>query len=226
MPRHAWATTELRGAALRYAQRQGWPVTRGHFRDWYGCSCGERCEAAPALPADRPGPLGTHPLAADPAADATTDPDTIRRWWAESPYPVLLPTGRDFDVLDVPAFPGREALLRLELLGRELGPVARSGSGRILLWVRPGSALLSPLAAPGVYESLDIRYHSIGGYVPAPPSCGARWLSPPEPAGWELPPVAQLSGTVVCACRQARAALLPAALPLQRLGNPLEVRTA
>src|SRR5919205_448185 len=131
MPRHRWATTDLKDAALKYAERQ-WAVLPGHYWEGLGCSCGEP-------DCDRP---GTHPVIRY-WPNASDDADTIRTWWKRQPYSIILPTGRHFDVLDLPRRPGTEALLRLEILGHQLGPVARTGTGRILVWVRAGGRLLT-----------------------------------------------------------------------------------
>jgi hypothetical protein len=214
MPRHEWATTtELREAAMRYAARHAWGVLPGHFHDQYGCSCGD-----PGCYED------THPTRNLDAA--TLEPAAISRWWGGEPYPVLLPTGIRFDVLEVPGPPGREALLRLEILGYELGPIAQTGLDRILVWVQAGSRLPNPPGTVWMYETLDIRLHGAGGYVAAPPSCGTRWFNPPEATGAALPRVVDLIGTLVCACRLSQTRYLPQALPAQRRGNKLEQRPA
>jgi hypothetical protein len=215
MPRYGWATSELRDAALKYAGQQ-WPVLPGHFHDRYGCSCGERCEEA-----------GTHPLREHWPTGASSDPDAVREWWSRDPYSILLPTGGPFDVLDVPGAPGRESLLRLEILGYRLGPVAQTEDGRVLIWVKPGWRLPRPAEAPQLYENLGIRYHGGGGYVAAPPSCGARWLNSPGVTAHYLPRAVMLIGTVGYACGEAQhLPHLSWALPVQRTGNQLEQRLA
>jgi Bifunctional DNA primase/polymerase, N-terminal len=214
MPHHEWATMEMRDVAGGYASQQHWPVLPGHFHDRYGCSCGDsRC--------DVPDP---HPLR--DLASATLDAGTIETWWEQDPFPVLLPTGEHFDVLDVPGRPGRESLLRLELLGYELGPLVQSGTGRILIWIMPGSRLPRPPGSPWLYEGLGIRHHGAGDFVVAPPSCGARWLNGPAVTTAQLPRVADLLGTLACACRQAQEECLVQAVPMQRIGNQLEERPA
>lgn len=173
-----------------------------------------RSATAAANPAARsvPGRLGC-----DQAA-------MIRAWWGEDPYAIILPTGRQFDVLDLPGGPGRESLLRLELLGHELGPVAQAENGRILIWVRRGARASGPAGAWPGYHRLGVRCHGRGGYVLAPPCAGSRWLTPPGPGCPELPHAAPLLGVIACACRQAAARRSPGRLPVQRTGNRLEER--
>ena len=214
MPRHGWAASELREAALTYAIKQQWAVAQGHFQDRYGCSCGNSRCATP----------GAHPVRPYWSAGATEDPHTIRSSWSRDPYTIILPTGRQFDVLDVPGGPGGEALMRLEILGYRLGPVARTTDGRILIWVASGSRLYS-LGVLQRYGDAGIRCLSAGDYVLAPPSAGARWLASPGATSWHLPSAADLIGTIACACGQAKPETGgPTALPPQRTGNQFEER--
>jgi Bifunctional DNA primase/polymerase, N-terminal len=213
IPRHRWAISDLRVAALSYAGND-WPVVPGHYQGRSGCSCGD-------ADCDTP---GGHPLGQYWPGGATVDVQTIIAWWSGEPYSIILPTGDRFDVLDVPGRPGRESLLRLEILGYRLGPVAQAQDGRTLIWVEAGSRLPPPLASAQMYEDLDIRHHDSGDYVVAPPSCGTQWLTAPGVGAWHLPRAATLISTITCACRQEYTSSSVAKLPQQRIGNQLEDR--
>ena len=121
---------------------------------------------------------------------ATTEPAVIRGWWTWDPVaPVVLPTGRDFDVLDVPEEAGRAALGRLQRRGVRIGPVAVTDGGRFWFFVQAGAreelpAQLEWLDWAGI--ALDIHVHGTGDYVLAPRCTGPRtgdgaiWVRPPQ----------------------------------------------
>jgi hypothetical protein len=136
---------------------------------------------------------------------ATRDEVTICRWWRRGPAaPILLATGRSFDVLDVPEYAAAEALRRLELTGYRLGPLAQTGNGRVLIWMASGARLLAELVdrRPWPYGDLGLYCRSVGEYVIAPPSCGTRWLEPPVPYAYRiLPRCSDILGAVVQACQ-------------------------
>ncbi|MEV4556426.1 DNA primase [Kitasatospora sp. NPDC049285] len=187
-------------AAAEYSGRWGWTLAAGSppAHTETGCDCGvPRC-AAPNLhlgvgPAIPPGAT-----AADLAADCPAD------------APLLLPTGHQFDVLDVPAQPGLQALVRLERMGTQVGPVLASPAGRLLFFVAPGTAERLPdlLYRMGWDDaSLDLTCHGLGSYLAAPPTPLAalgpmRWLRRPT---HEAPPEARLLlGTLAYACHRTR----------------------
>ena len=95
------------------------------------------------------------------------------------PAVLLLATGVDFDVLEVPAALGRRALA-------VPGPVAVTAAGRWMFFVRPGLRLRSELD-----HRIDVVRHGAGSWVPAAPSRMAegpiRWAVPPEWTQWRLP---------------------------------------
>jgi hypothetical protein len=82
----------LRTAAARFADH-GWPVTPGSYFNGARMAC------------DRPTCWATscHPILPD--WDRSTDVH-IGQWWRERPHSVLLPTGRVFDVIEVPSLLG------------------------------------------------------------------------------------------------------------------------
>ncbi|CAM5709024.1 hypothetical protein STENM223S_01238 [Streptomyces tendae] len=66
---------------------------------------------------------------------STTDRGQIERWARHQPEAnFITATGMVHDVLDVPLEAGREALRRLLDAGVEVGPVAESDDGRMLLF--------------------------------------------------------------------------------------------
>src|SRR5690625_7120564 len=96
-------------AALEYAEL-GWPVCHGAEPGGTGRAC--ICDRMGC-----PDPAA-HPVSAAWALEATTEPETIRRAWAAAPDAnIILPTGRVFDVFDVPADAGVMALARMDRSG-------------------------------------------------------------------------------------------------------------
>jgi bifunctional DNA primase/polymerase-like protein/AAA domain-containing protein/primase-like protein len=171
-------------AALSYAQRD-WPVLPLHFVQEGRCSCG-RVEC---------GSTGKHPRTPQGVKDATTDQETIRRWWMDFPEANIgIATGwkSGLVVLDVdPRHDGDDSLSQLERKYGELShtvEVLTGGGGRHIYFRHPGGPIKSKAIAPG----LDIK--ADGGYVVGPPSehISGRtyeWESSSHP---EDTPIAQL----------------------------------
>jgi hypothetical protein len=182
-------------AALSYARGLGWAVVPGCDQGSKGRRCGRAdCLSAPP-----------HPAGDQLDQPASSDETTIRRWWRRAPQaPVLLPTGLRFDVLDIPADAADAALERVWMTGYKLGPVARTVSGRLLLWVRPGARLPAELhrRQPWPYAAEGLHCHSGGEFVLAPPSNGTTWVRPPsEYTQPTLPHCADILPGLVHACR-------------------------
>lgn len=146
---------------------------------------------------------------------ATTDSGTIGQWWEARPEAnVILVTGRVFDVLDVPALAGATALARMAAAGMETGPVAASGSERMLFFVatRGAPADEDEWWSCGLDSSPDtstqtgsLRWHCRDSYVLAPPSRygigqDVRWVR--QPAGRPLPDALRLLEFLVDACEE------------------------
>ncbi|MEV7179498.1 bifunctional DNA primase/polymerase [Kitasatospora sp. NPDC093679] len=197
--------TTLR-AAGEYTSRLGWTVVAGaartHRRSPGVCDCAAAHCAAPGLHAV-PGPK----------AAPGTPADELRALLAAD-APVLLPAGLHFDVLDVPEQPGLQALVRLERMGTQVGPVIASPAGRLLFFVAPGTAPRLPelLYRTGWDDaSLDLVCHGAGAYVAAPPTVlgglgPMRWLRRPTRESAACPPEARLLlGTLAYACHRGRA---------------------
>ncbi|HET8658799.1 MAG TPA: bifunctional DNA primase/polymerase [Micromonosporaceae bacterium] len=164
----------LRHAAVSYA-RHGWDVTPG------AVFTGERYRC------DDPGcqTVACHPALEEWERAASHDPDVVAAWWRQTPYAVLLPTGRAFDVLEVPAHLG--VLVTRGPARQEIhGPVAVTASGRWMLFVSPGQPL-----RPELEEHLGVVLHGPGSWVPAPPTpqphARVRWESSPAEVEWRLP---------------------------------------
>ncbi|MCX4746575.1 bifunctional DNA primase/polymerase [Kitasatospora sp. NBC_01287] len=203
-------------AAAEYAGRWGWTVALGSAPARTGpttglrpgdlCSCGRPRCAAPGL---HP-PHGTAARELPPGAA----PHEARALWDGDPQAsVLLPTGRGFDVLDVPEAAGLRALVRLERMGTQVGPVLASPAGRLLFFVARGTAEKLPdlLYRMGWDDAaLDLGCHGEGAYLAAPPTVlpglgPMRWLRHPCRESASRPPEARLLlGTIAYACHRGR----------------------
>lgn len=195
------ARERLLAAVLEFAGR-GWavcPGARPRSEEGGTCSCDRLGCPAPAA----------HPISPAWQLQASTDEERLRQWWADRPDGnVILPTGRVFDVLDVPATAGILALARLGRAGSPLGPVATYGADRYLFFVATRgapddehewwSSQLDVTAShtgalyrldgePEVVEATpDLRWHCRDSYVVAPPSelpLGQQvsWIRKPDP---------------------------------------------
>ncbi|GIH69153.1 bifunctional DNA primase/polymerase [Sphaerimonospora thailandensis] len=173
-------------AVLEYAQL-GWascpgahPLTEGGR----ACSC------------DRVGcpDPGRHPLSPAWQVQATTDATLLTRWWRQEPEAnVILPTGRVFDVFDVPVAVGSATLAAMDAAGFETGPVAENGD-RVLFYVATRGAPEDEDewwschldAGPATIDATpSLRWHCRDSYVLAPPSTlpdddAVRWIRPPD----------------------------------------------
>jgi hypothetical protein len=203
-------------AAAEYAGRWGWTVAlgdspaqpaRGRSVGSGGpCACGRPHCAAPGL----------HPLFGAPARElppGATPHEVRARWGGDAEASVLLPAGRSFDVLDVPEPAGLRALVRLERMGTQVGPVLSSPAGRLLFFVAPGTAERLPdlLYRMGWDDAaLDLDCHGPGSYLAAPPTAlpglgPMRWLRHPCRESAARPPEARLLlGTLAYACHRGR----------------------
>jgi hypothetical protein len=136
---------------------------------------------------------GAHPLSPAWHMQATTDATQLTRWWRMDPDAnVILPTGRVFDVFDVPLDTGLSALTRIDGASAHSGPVAANGD-RVLFYVATRgnpddedewwSCQLD--CEPGTIEdNPGLRWHCRDSYVLAPPST----LPTGQPVSWLRPP--------------------------------------
>jgi hypothetical protein len=177
-------------AAAREYTALGWPCCPGAHSVTDGtraCSC------------DRvgcPSP-GAHPSSQVWQLQATVDADKVDRWWAGTPDAnIILPTGRVFDVFDVPAAAGHLALARMRNLGVPVGPVAALADERYLFFVATRGAPVDEdewwschldTVPESVVDTPGMRWHCRDSYVVAPPSVlpsgrEVTWVNPPEHA--------------------------------------------
>jgi hypothetical protein len=146
---------------------------------------------------------------------ASADAATLRQWWETRPEAnVILVTGRVFDVLDVPAVAGANALARMAAAEAETGPVAVQGAERMHFYVITRG---SPVdedewwscgldSSPEEFSQTEaLRWHCRDSYVLAPPSRygsgqDVRWVR--APAGRPLPDALRLLEYLVDACEE------------------------
>ncbi len=208
------AGERMAAAAAGYAA-MGWPVCVGAHPPGRphrgadarrGCSCDRMGCPAP----------GAHPMSPAWQVEATTDPATVWNCWLARPEAnIILPTGRVFDVLDVPAAVGTAALRLMAEAGVRPGPVALSAADRALFFVRTRGAPADEhewwschldCEPETVTEVTSLRWHCRNSYVLAPPSrCGgsvtALWLR--GPADHQLPDGLRLLEILADACEGA-----------------------
>ncbi|MFD3540910.1 bifunctional DNA primase/polymerase [Streptomyces sp. NPDC058662] len=200
---------QLLDHAVRYAEERHWDVFAGTWLEAGDgrelCSCGA---------ADCPAP-GAHPAVKDWAGQATGSAVQVRRVWGKHPQAsILMPTGRTFDVIDVPDAAGFLALARLERMQRTIGPVALTPCHRMLFFVLPGAGVKVPdlVRTLGWSPSaIDLVTRGEGEYVPAPPTrFGGRgsvqWARRPTPANRWLPDTEELIDALAYACGSEAAA--------------------
>lgn len=192
------AVERMAVAAAGYAA-MGWPVCAGAHPPGRlergagggrGCSCDRMGCPAP----------GAHPMSPAWQVEATADPATVENLWLARPDAnVILPTGRVFDVLDVPAAVGMAALELMERAGVRPGPVAVSAGDRALFFVLTRGtpedehewwSCHLDCEPETVTEVTGLRWHCRDSYVLAPPSrygpaSTAQWLQ--RPAEHPLP---------------------------------------
>ncbi len=180
--RRALSRTAVSAAAAGLPVVPGawWSAAEGRFDcDLSGCG---RTGPHPAVRNESP--IGLPGLGAGLSGLALHDPDVVAARWRRQPYAVLVPTGDQVDVVDVPAALGRELAAQLDAHSL-LGPVIAAGP-RWFFLTAPGGRL----SASG-----DVLVHGVGSWIMLPPSLGpggerAGWLAPPvrgPRSGWALP---------------------------------------
>ncbi|WP_433540799.1 bifunctional DNA primase/polymerase [Streptosporangium sandarakinum] len=182
---------------------------------WASCPGARPMPAGPrACSCDRVGcpDPGAHPLSRAWQIQATTDPAQLSHWWRHEPEAnVILPTGRVFDVFDVPAAGGLAALTAMESSGFIPGPVAVCGD-RVLFFVATRNVAEDedewwscPLDyGPSTIDEMPgLRWHCRDSYVLAPPSTlpngqTVSWLRSPD--GRPLPDPLQVLDRLADVC--------------------------
>lgn len=165
-----------RRVAGRYVAR-GWPIAAGSWWDGHRY----RCDLASCKVE------GLHGVGhGDPAATSAED----LAGWPARPYTLLLLTGLGVDVLELPARAGTAVAATRS---RVRVPVARTPTGRWLLFVATGG--LSDEAAEAARAS-GVLHHGAGSHVPLPPSRLAhgrvQWITRPDSDDLDLPSAAGL----------------------------------
>ena len=197
----------LLAGALTYIEERHWDLVPGtsvvRTDGAWSCSCGNTACTA----------LGSHPAHRDWHKQITAQPSRVHSWWQENPEAsILLPTGRAFDVIDVPEQAGCLALARLERSGVGLGPVAATPTRRLYFFVLPGAKakIAEMLSRAGWARTpLDLVCHGEKDWVVAPPSRmgiggQVQWARPPGESNRWLPEAAELVATLAYACGRER----------------------
>ncbi|MFC6879780.1 MULTISPECIES: bifunctional DNA primase/polymerase [Actinomadura] len=200
------AARDRMAAAARGYAALGWPCNPGAHPPAGGdraCSCDRVGCPDPAA----------HPVSATWALQSSADAGVLKRWWAERPQAnIILPTGRVFDVFDVPAAAGALALERIEREGLSVGPVAAVADERHLFFVATRGAPVDEdewwschldCSPETVVETPGMRWHCRDSYVLAPPSVlpygrEVAWILPPT--GGALPDPLRLLGVLSDSC--------------------------
>ncbi|MDH6110581.1 hypothetical protein P3T36_006165 [Kitasatospora sp. MAP12-15] len=172
-------------------------------------------------------------------ASASEYPRSMRALWEARPWaPTVLPCGRVFDVISMPALFGRKVLDELWASGPGCGPVA-SYRGRTLLLVQPGAApRLRTLLAweEWARDVPPLLCHGLGDAVTVPPvqrsadpvdPAGAgvgRWIVAPDTREPWLPGAAVLLWACVRAARGGAAESDPAPAARPRQHEPSRLR--
>jgi Bifunctional DNA primase/polymerase, N-terminal len=193
---------EQMGVGARRYAAMGWPVCMGACPGLgRACSCDRLGCPAP----------GAHPASPAWQLQATVDMNVIDGWWETWPEAnIMLVTGRVFDVLDVPAAAGADALARMSRAGVTTGPVATIGGDRTLFFVLTRGSPADEdewwscgLDSEPESVAAGLRWHCRDSYVVAPPSrlsAGrpGRWTRSPEE--YQLPDALRLLEHLVDAC--------------------------
>ena len=177
---------DVEASTLDYAWR-GWRVLPLHAPTDDGCSCrGESCTP------------GKHPRTLRGFKDASTDRETIQRWWAMWPMAnvgIATGTASGLLVLDVdPAHGGTESLnVLLNAHAAEIPHTVtvETGGGGLHYYFQAEGAPY-PSSAGRLGSGLDVRAE--GGYVVAPPSLhpsgkSYHWATGKSPDDVPLAPV-------------------------------------
>lgn len=161
--------------ALQYSTR-GWRVLPVHYPTPEGrCSCGQ-----PACPA-----IGKHPLIGGWTDDATTDKETIRKWYTTWPRANIgLAFGAESGIIDIETDPRNQGDKNLPLLEKKLGKLPPTlsfrsgGGGRHRLFIYPHGKRIRKATNIGrdllgftdAKKPTGIDVVSDGGQAVAPPS--------------------------------------------------------
>lgn len=188
----------LRHAAQDFTHH-GWAVTPGGYFNGRRMACDRAtCWAS-----------SCHPLLPD-----WESARVVNDWWQDKPHSVLLPTGRAFDAIEMPALVG-------SCVRGICGPVMTTPAGNWIFLVPSGTSLRPELAGRP-----DIVHHGPGSWIPAPPTIlpegPVRWHLSPRQVGWRLPSAQEFQTALLSALVALDASFLDrqtvGVLP-QRRGN-------
>lgn len=153
---------------LLAAAGAGLPLAPAAHPAGYRCSCDRVGCPTPAR----------HPVSFAWQTQSTTDRAQIERWARHQPEAnFITATGMVHDVLDVPLEAGREAVERLLAAGVEVGPVAESDDGRMLLFtLTRGTPRTRTSGGPASWTATPRPWTSIRGCAgtAAVPMCWYR----------------------------------------------------
>lgn len=169
-PKNTDAEDSLRETLLLAAAAAGLPLSPAAHPVGYRCSCERVGCPTPAR----------HPISFAWQTQSTTDSAQIARWALGQPQAnFITATGMVHDVLDVPQEAGRNALARLLEREIEVGPVAESGTDRMLFFTATRGTPEDedewwPCELDCHPETMDehpgLRWHCRGSYVLVPPA--------------------------------------------------------
>ncbi|MFI6941825.1 bifunctional DNA primase/polymerase [Streptomyces sp. NPDC050418] len=154
------------------------------------------------------------------ASSASHQRSTLALWESRPTAPVVLPCGKAFDVVSVPAVFGRRMLDRLWEQGPGSGPVA-TYRGRMLIFAAPGTAQRLPsllaweewgtaMPTPLCHGSGDAVTVPAPASAPGGGASGARWLVAPDTRHPWLPgPEVVLWAAVQAARAAVRISIFP-----------------
>ena len=132
-------------------------------------------------------PRGKTPIVPHWKESATTDLTVIAAWWRATPAAnIALPTGFQFDVIDVDGHTGYESFAELAAQGHIPAAIGRAHTAGTVN--RTGKHLYTAPTGDGNATAVrpGIDYRGRGGYVIAPPSIGPEgkrysWITPLQP---------------------------------------------
>jgi hypothetical protein len=128
-------------------------------------------------------PKNKEPATKNGFYDATTDKETIRRWWSDNPnYNVAIRTGNESNLLVLDIDEGGKQTLKGNGWNTPTTVIAKTGKGFLHYFKYPGGNISTKVR---LAESIDVK--ADGGYVLAPPSVhpngmAYEWIIGPKDA--------------------------------------------
>jgi hypothetical protein len=128
-------------------------------------------------------PQSKKPATPNGFKDATTDPQTIRRWWSDNPdYNVAIRTGKESNLIVLDVDEGGEQTLKDNGWNATATVTIKTGKGFHHYYKHPGGTISTKVR---LAEGIDVK--ADGGYVLAPPSVhpngsAYEWIIGPQDA--------------------------------------------